>query len=213
MNAPELEENQVGESGLTAVPGGVAFGRATVTLPATITAAGEAACRRFIEVFTAEIRNEKARRAHGFAVVRFTAWCERQELPLERLEPVMVAAYVEELMRELAPPSVKQHLAAVRRMFDYLVTGGVLRSNPAASVREPKHVVRRGKTPVLTEEETRALWCLQPRPSSQRLGGTCPSSFRVRQTKAAVVPDSFLQRWPFSWGPIAFRISEHRVLP
>ena len=70
----------------------------------------------------------------------------------------MIAAYIEGLQRELAAPSVKQHLAAIRRLFDYLVTGGVLPHNPAAAVRGPKHVVKVGKTPVLTEEEARALF-------------------------------------------------------
>ena len=42
-------------------------------------------------------------------------------------------------------------------LFDYLVTGGVLEKNPAASVRGPRHVVKKGKTPVLTADETRKL--------------------------------------------------------
>ncbi len=71
---------------------------------------------------------------------------------------MLVAAYIEGLQKELAAPSVKQHLAAIRRLFDYLATGGVLPHNPASSVRGPKHVVKVGKTPVLTEEEARALF-------------------------------------------------------
>ena len=131
--------------------GGVASVHA-VTLPAIVVAAGPKARKRFLEFFTAEIRNEKTRRAYGFAVARFTSWCESHGLPLERIEPVLVAAYIEELQKDLAAPSVKQHLAAIRRLFDYLVTGGVLPHNPASSVRGPKHVVKVGKTPVLTEE-------------------------------------------------------------
>jgi len=127
-------------------------------LPALIAHAGPRATKRFVEFFAAEIRNPKTRRAYAFAVRRFTEWCEARGLLLERIEPVVVAAYVEELQQELAPPSVKQHLAAIRRMFDYLATGGVLQGNPAASVRGPKHVVKVGKTPVLTEEEARALF-------------------------------------------------------
>jgi len=42
-------------------------------------------------------------------------------------------------------------------LFDWLVTGGILASNPATSVRGPKHVVKRGKTPVLTADQARAL--------------------------------------------------------
>jgi integrase/recombinase XerD len=57
----------------------------------------------------------------------------------------------------MAKPSAKQHLAAVRQLFDYLVTGGILPSNPAGSVREPKYVTTRGKTPVLSGDGMRQL--------------------------------------------------------
>jgi integrase/recombinase XerD len=42
-------------------------------------------------------------------------------------------------------------------LFDYLMSGGILDSNAASSVRGPKYVVRRGKTPVLSAEEARKL--------------------------------------------------------
>ena len=70
---------------------------------------------------------------------------------------MVVAAYIEELTRMLAPASVKQHLAAIRMLFDWLVVGQVLPFNPASSVRGPKHVVKEGKTPVLSAEEARGL--------------------------------------------------------
>ena len=70
---------------------------------------------------------------------------------------MVVAAYVEELTGKLAPASVKQHLAGIRMLFDWLVVGQVLPFNPASSVRGPKHVVKRGKTPVLSAEEARGL--------------------------------------------------------
>ena len=69
----------------------------------------------------------------------------------------MVAAYVEQLTAALSPASVKQHLAALRMLFDWLVVGQVLPFNPANSVRGPKHVIKTGKTPVLSAKETRAL--------------------------------------------------------
>lgn len=68
-----------------------------------------------------------------------------------------MAAYIEQLGAEMTKPSIKQHLAAIRQLFDYLVTGGILPSNPASSVRGPKYVVKRGKTPVLSAEEARQL--------------------------------------------------------
>ena len=59
--------------------------------------------------------------------------------------------------RELSAPTVKQHLAAIRHLFDWLVTGQVVQMNPAASVRGPSHTARTGKTPVLEPAEARAL--------------------------------------------------------
>ncbi|MDP9121223.1 MAG: site-specific integrase [Acidobacteriota bacterium] len=124
---------------------------------ALIERAGERAQRRFVQYFTAEIRNPHTRRAYGVAVGRFLGWCEDRGLVLEQLEPVIVAAYIEALGREIAAPSVKQHLAALRRLFDYLVVGQILPHNPAAAVRGPRLVIRVGKTPVLEEEDARVL--------------------------------------------------------
>ena len=117
----------------------------------------ERAERRFWEFFTAHIRNRNTRLAYLAAVRRFAGWCERRGFSLDQVEPVVVAAYVEELTRARSPATVKQHLAALRMLFDWLVVGQVLSFNPASSVRGPKHVVKAGKTPVLSAKETRAL--------------------------------------------------------
>ena len=117
----------------------------------------ERAERRFWEFFTAHIRNSNTRFAYLAAVRRYAGWCEHRRLTLDQLEPMLVAGYVEELIRERSPATVKQNLAAIRMLFDWLVVGQILRFNPAGSVRGPKHVVKRGKTPVLSAKETRAL--------------------------------------------------------
>jgi integrase len=70
---------------------------------------------------------------------------------------MIVAAYIEYLGAVYSAPTVKQHLAAIHMCFDWLVVGQVLSVNPAAAVRGPRHVVKRGKTPVLTAEEARHL--------------------------------------------------------
>ena len=126
--------------------------------PSSILAAGEHATRKFAEFFTANIRNRNTREAYVRAARRFFAWCEARNLPLNRLEPMLVAAYIEEVSQTLDVPSVKQHLAAIRVLFDYLVVGQVLKMNPASAVRGPKHVVKKGKTPVLTPEEAHDLF-------------------------------------------------------
>jgi site-specific recombinase XerD len=125
------------------------------TLPALLDEAGDDAARRVIEFFTAEIRNRNTRQAYARAVRQFFDWAAERGLTLETIEPVHVAAYVETDERSAA--TVKQHLSAIRRLFDWLVTGQVLSSNPAMPVRPPKLVVDEGKTPVLTATETREL--------------------------------------------------------
>jgi site-specific recombinase XerD len=70
---------------------------------------------------------------------------------------VQVAAWVEDIGRRFSPTTVKQWLAAVRLLFDWLVIGEVLAVNPAAAVRGPKYVVRTGKTPVPGAVEARQL--------------------------------------------------------
>jgi site-specific recombinase XerD len=125
------------------------------SLPAVLEDAGDNAARRIIEFFTAEIRNKNTRQAYGRAVRQFFDWAAGHGLTLETIEPVHVAAYVEQDDR--SPATVKQHLSAISRLYDWLVTGQVVEANPAAPVRPPKLVVEEGKTPVLTSQETREL--------------------------------------------------------
>lgn len=135
-----------------------AFQAHGLIVPGLIDKAGENGRRRFVEFFAANIRNPNTRKAYALAVGEFLAWCDRAGVPeLAAIEPVLVASYIEQLQNRVKAPTVRQHLAAIRAMFDYLVTGGVIRHNPAASVRGPKHVVRKGLTPVLTADEARML--------------------------------------------------------
>jgi site-specific recombinase XerD len=125
--------------------------------PSLIVAKGPRAEERFLEFFTAQIRNKNTREAYFRAVSRFFAWCQERGLALDTIRPVHVATYIEGFTASLAAPSVKQHLAAIRMLFDWLVTGQIVTFNPASAVRGPKYVVKRGKTPVLTAEEARQL--------------------------------------------------------
>lgn len=125
------------------------------SLPSVIEAAGDDARAAFLEFFFATIRNPNTRAAYAHAVRRFFAWCEAQSLELHEIEPFVVAAYIER--HPGAPATVKQHLAAIRMLFDYLVTKQIVPSNPSSVVRGPKHVVKKGKTPVLSRLEAKTL--------------------------------------------------------
>src|SRR6516164_1668091 len=79
------------------------------TLPAAIAAAGARASERFIDFFTANIRNRTTRMAYAVGVRQFFSWCEQRGLQLEAVRPTTVAAYIEQLGAGMAKPSVKQH--------------------------------------------------------------------------------------------------------
>jgi site-specific recombinase XerD len=130
---------------------------AATLVPALIADAGDAAGWRYIEFFTANIRNPNTRRAYARACSRFFEWCDDRGLTLTTIRPFDVATYIETLQQTYAAPGVKQQLAAVRMLFDWLITGQVAPSNPASAVRGPKHVVKTGKTPVLDGKEWRRL--------------------------------------------------------
>jgi integrase/recombinase XerC len=131
---------------------------AAYAFPALITAAGERAQLRFLEFFTGNIRNQHTRRAYAQATREFLAWCQSADLSsIAAVQPVHVAAYIEQVARARSTPTAKQRLAAIRHLFDWLVLGQVIPVNPAASVRGPKHIVKKGKTPVLSPKEARRL--------------------------------------------------------
>jgi site-specific recombinase XerD len=129
----------------------------TTIVPALIADAGEHAGWRYVEFFTANIRNPHTRRAYARACGQFFAWCEGRGLSLTTIRPFDVGTWVEQLQEKHRAPGVKQQLAAVRMMFDWLITGQVVPVNPASAVRGPKHVVRTGITPVLDAAEWRKL--------------------------------------------------------
>ena len=111
----------------------------SATLPTLVVAAGERASMRFLEFFAANIRNPHTRRAYARAAEEFLGWCVSVGVrSIADVQSVHVATWIETGTCELAAPSVKQRLAAIRHLFDWLVTGQVVPVNPAASVRGPR---------------------------------------------------------------------------
>jgi integrase/recombinase XerC len=132
----------------------------TLPVPLLVAAAGDEAGTRFLEFFAANIRNPHTRRAYSRAVREFLAWCEiAGAASIAGIAPLHVASWIEAQTQrdDFAAPSVKQQLAAVRHLFDWLVVGKIVPTNPAASVRGPQHIVKGGKTPVLDPAEARIL--------------------------------------------------------
>src|SRR5437868_13503950 len=136
----------------------VPINASAAVLPVLVAVAGERASMRFLEFFAVNIRNPHTRRAYYRAAEEFLAWCASIGVPsIAAVQPVHVATWIEASTRELAAPSVKQRLAALRHLFDWLVNGQVVPVNPAHTVRGPRHAVTSGQTPVLDPAEARAL--------------------------------------------------------
>ena len=138
-------------------PGAIMPASPAELVPALIADAGANATWRYIDFFTANIRNPNTRRAYARACATFFAWCDERGRTLATVRPFDVASYVEARQQTHSAPDVKQQLAAVRMLYDWLVTGQIVPTNPAAAVRGPKHVVKVGKTPVLEAGEWRRL--------------------------------------------------------
>jgi site-specific recombinase XerD len=156
------------------------------TLPRLVATAGEQAGRRFFQFFTSNIRNQHTRRAYARAVSEFIAWCDQYRVPsIADVQPEHVAAYIEQLARERSAPTVKARLAAIRHLFDWLVVGQVVPVNPAASAGGPRHVVKKGKTPVLSPDAARPL--LDSIVSSKHNGLDTHSGLRDRALIALMV--------------------------
>ena len=152
-----------------AVPATASTISSSVVAPAMVADAGDHAAKRFQDFFGVPIDNDNTAMAYYRAVSSFFVWLEEHGIrELVDIEPLHVAAYIKTLQvsepgnrtvkeRAAANPTRKQHLAAIRMLFDWLVVGQVIAINPAHAVRGPKHAVKRGKTRVLTEDQARRL--------------------------------------------------------
>ena len=138
MNVPEEPKRTLAKTGELPVPN-------------LIAASGEDAMRHFLNFFIASIRNPHTRRAYARHVRTFMDWCEARGVSDVRgIKTPHVSAYVELMSRsELEAASVKQSLAALRMLFDWLVVHQVVPANPAAVVRGPRLSVSEGSTPAL----------------------------------------------------------------
>jgi integrase/recombinase XerD len=137
--------------------GPVALANLNARLPAIFLADARSS-ESFWEFFAANIRNRNSRRAYYKAACRFNDWCEGRGLfDLGAVKPLHVAAYIEDMQRTHSKLTVKQHLAALRMLFDWLVVGHIMDVILAHALRGPKHVVKKSKTPVLTADEARIL--------------------------------------------------------
>ena len=129
------------------------------TVPALVASAGDRAGIRFLEFFASAIRNPHTRRACARAAGDFLDWCAGAGvLSITAVKALHVAAWIELRTQARPASTVKQRLAAIRHLFDWLVTGQIVLHNPAASARGTSLFAKQGKTPVLDAIEARQLF-------------------------------------------------------
>lgn len=121
-------------------------------------ASGEKAHTAVLEFLTAYVRNPNTRTAYANAISDFMKWSDAVDVhSFQSVRAFHVAAWVEDLTKSYAPATVKQHLAALKSLFDWLVVQQVVPHNPAGPVRGPRQTSGKGKTPVLSPDEARQL--------------------------------------------------------
>lgn len=138
----------------TRAPRGLAE-REAAEVPSWVSQAGDAARFAFEEFFHGQIRNPHTRKAYLHALRVFSAWCQARGIELVQVMPGHVGRYLDAL--DVAVPTRKVHLSALRRFFDELVMRHVVILNPALSVRSERYQAVEGKTPEISIEHARRL--------------------------------------------------------
>src|SRR4030081_72618 len=130
-------------------------------IPKLVAAAGPEVTETYIDFFTSTIRNRNTRAAYARACWQFFDWCGAHGLELTTVRPFHVAAWIEDFPG--SKPTIKQKLAAVRMLYDFLVVRQITPSNPAHSVRGPKYVVKKAKRPAGAAKRPKRCWIQSPK--------------------------------------------------
>jgi integrase/recombinase XerD len=126
-------------------------------VPALIADIGPEATKRYFEFFTVPIRNKNTRIAYYHAIGQFLDWCQRSGFcGLEDIEPITVAAYVEQ--HPGSPATIKQHMSAIRMLFSWLTEKGILAMNPAREVKTEKFRAEKAKPRPSIPTKCRRSW-------------------------------------------------------
>ncbi len=94
---------------------------AAAAVPSQIAGHGPGAQETWLEFFAAQIRIPNTRAAYARAAYRLFDWlAEHGVSDVREIRPVHIAAWLESRMREASRPTIKQELAGIRRLFDWL---------------------------------------------------------------------------------------------
>ncbi|MGE3424730.1 MAG: tyrosine-type recombinase/integrase [Dehalococcoidia bacterium] len=164
----------------------------TMPVPRAVLRAGRTATLAFLEFF-AGIENPHTREAYLRNCLLFFAWARERGLEeIDLVTPLLAKAYAQTALptfrlpenrtKPRSKPTVKQHLAALTELYNFLVSEQIVETNPFGAVKRPKYRVQRGKTPYLGEKD--AIAFLESIDTSTLSGirdrayiGTCIRSF------------------------------------
>ena len=130
----------------------------TVRIHPLVSELGPGADQTFFDFFFSTISNENTRQAYKRALFQFFTWCEEHDLTLQIVKPFHVGIYRDQIAERLSKASVKQHLAALRKFYDFLTERHLIEVNPTGSVRGPRHNPKIGKTPILNSKDIRRIF-------------------------------------------------------
>jgi integrase/recombinase XerD len=126
-----------------------------IWIPASSNSKRQKMAETLLNVLEGRIANLNTRQAYKVAWLKFFSFCSEFGLELDRVKP-----YHFELWRKRHKGGVatqRQHLAAIRLLFDKLLENGLIEVNPAARAKVPRLKRRASHTTIFEEEEVKAF--------------------------------------------------------
>jgi integrase/recombinase XerD len=108
-----------------------------------------------LNVLEGRVRNSNTRKAYKAAWRSFFEFCSEYKLELDRVKPYHFGLWLKRHTGSVA--TQRQHLAAVRLLFDHLLEKGVVDINPAARAKPPRLERESAHTPVFEQNEIKAF--------------------------------------------------------
>ena len=108
-----------------------------------------------LNILEGRVRNSNTRKAYKAAWRSFFAFCSEYKLELDRAKPYHVGMWLKRHPGSVA--TQRQHLAAVRLLFDHLLEKGVVDNNPAARAKAPRLERESAHTPIFEQNEIKTF--------------------------------------------------------
>src|SRR5208337_2365775 len=108
-----------------------------------------------LNILEGRVRNSNTRKAYKAAWRSFFEFCSEYKLELDRVKPYHFGLWLKRHTGSVA--TQRQHLAAVRLLFDHLLEKGVVDINPAARAKPPRLERESAHTAVFEQNEIKAF--------------------------------------------------------